>query len=204
MLFNLIYKDILLIKHHIIFIILLTIIIPVFFSSTSELNGGFVFSLTSIFVVLSIYQDVSIEEEKYPNATMLLCSLPIGRELLVLARYLLAIFAYIYCSIICFLVTAIMKKNISDNYSLISLSVFLLFLILGIGIPLQFRFGYGIVKYVFSIACVSIPFILPHLTLINVNMNRTTIVNIVIVTISCIIYYISYLISCRIIKKKEF
>ncbi len=205
MVIKLILKDLLLIKHHIIFLILLAISIPAFFSNTTGLNDEFIFTLTVIFTVLSIYQDVSIEEEKYSNATLLLCTLPISRKHIVLSRYLLAFFSYIICIIICSLVTLFLRKNIYLNFNLISQNLFYLLLMLSIFIPIQYSFGYSIVKYIFSITCVSTPFLISYLSRFNIQGDWSSIwVNLMIFIVSFVIYYISYIISCFIFNKRDF
>jgi ABC-2 type transport system permease protein len=205
MVIRLILKDLLLIKHHIIFLILLATIIPALFSNTAGLNDEFIFTLTVIITVLSTYQDISIEEEKYPNATLLLCTLPISRKLIVLAKYLLAFFSYIICIIICISVTLLLRKSIYLNFNLISQNLFYLLLVLSICIPLQYCFGHSIVKYIFSITCVSTPFLISYLSRFNIRGDWSLIwVNLMIFIVSFVIYYISYIISCLIFNKKDF
>ena len=205
MVIKLLQKDLLLIKHHIIFLILLATIIPAFFSNTAGINYDFIFTITVIITVLSAYQDISIEEEKFPNATMLLCTLPISRELMVLAKYLFAFFSYIVCIIIYFLVSVSLKKNIYLNFNMISQNLFFLLMVLSICIPLQYRFGHSVVKYIFSITCVSTPFLISYLSRTNIHGGGSSIwFDLVVFIFSFVIYYISYLVSCVIFIKRDF
>lgn len=204
MVIKLLQKDILLIKRHIVFLILLATIIPVFFSNADELNYNFVFILTTIITILSAYQDISIEEEKYPNATMLLCTLPISRELMVFAKYLLVFFLYVVCIFVYLLVCILLGKDIYFNFNIISQNLLILLLILGLCIPLQYRFGHSVVKYVFSIICVSMPFLVSFLSKANLNSNGPSIwFDLIIFIFSFVIYIISFKVSCFIFNKRD-
>lgn len=206
MIFHLIKKDLLLIRHHIVFLLLVTIGIPLFFVSRGDSRiNSFIFLLMIIFVELSIYQDVSIEEEKYPNATMLLCSLPISRKQLVLARYLLSFFIFLICTILCMLTCWLSGMEMLVTISSVSDAWLSVLTILGICIPLQYWYGYGVSKYVFSILCVSSPFAISALSnnkfMPDGSSPQSDIIKIIM---GILIYSFSYRVSCRIFSNIEF
>ena len=81
MIFNLIKKDILIVKKYVLIMFAATVLIPPFMLwRAPEYTGIFGFILSTIFCVLMLLQYVSLKEYQFPKAATLLCAAPVSRK----------------------------------------------------------------------------------------------------------------------------
>ena len=98
MIFNLIKKDILIVKKYVLIMFAAAVLIPPFMLwCAPEYTGIFDFILSTIFCVLMLLQYVSLKEYQFPKAATLLCAAPFSRKMMVhfLYGYLCCLLCYI-------------------------------------------------------------------------------------------------------------
>lgn len=161
MIFHLIKKDLFLAKKYLFITMALAIAIPLFFSwRAPSLLGFFSILMSVILVEVLLLGNILTEEEKYPNAEMLLCSSPYTRFSLVLEKYIL-VFVIFICCCIEYNSFALIFDNIASLYFkdiLIILIINTFFF--GIFMPLQYKLGIQGTKLILSVGAFAIPLLL--------------------------------------------
>lgn len=218
MLFHIIKKDFLLIKKYILFMFIVSVGIPIFVymrigERLGALSSVIAFLMQLIFTQFLMNNSLSLVETKYEKAQALLCVTPYTRGLLVKGKYAFNLILFAYCLVVFIIVTLFFPEIIKD-VSIVTISFIFLFMtiLIGLKIPLEFKFGYEKIKYIFLGAMIVTPYILPTVfKFISKNNNainniRSTppIIQAVIISIfALILFLISFIISQKIYDKKE-
>ena len=164
MLMQLIRKDLLIAKRYVIvmiaFIVLAQVLPMIFSAQSAAQNGSFLIGL--IFGQLIFFTTLSQLDGRYPKATALLCSAPYTRNDFVKARYVLLLLLFVFCYVVNIIVTLILGSIplISPIFLLAALLVDVI--IFGIYIPLELRYGYTKVRFIYIAVILVIAF-LPQL-----------------------------------------
>lgn len=101
MLFNLIKKDILIVKKYVLIMLVAAVLIPPFMLwRAPEYTGVLGFMLSVILCIFMLLQYVSLKEYQFPKAATLLCATPFSRNMIVLSKYIFCIANFVACCII--------------------------------------------------------------------------------------------------------
>lgn len=218
MLFSLVKKDLVLSKKYLIFIVLFTIIAPIFiYSKAGELNfKGLEFFSFFITVLLSeymLFNTVSMMEYKYGGA-ILLCTTPYTRSSLVKSKYLFILAIFILVYVVYTITTFISPIKINNiNIFELGLSLLIILILFGIMIPIQYKFGYEKTRYLSFGFIFIFPFIMPsilttdmfkNIDLKFIYMLPEIIKNLSMYIIALLIGFISMKFSLTIYSKKDF
>ncbi|MDF2922174.1 MAG: transporter permease [Paenibacillaceae bacterium] len=165
MLFHLMKKDLLLVKNHLPVLLVFSVLAPLFISAKLPFeSGGFLPLFTTvIFVEYLIYTSVAVIEEKTGGA-VLLTAAPYTRAMLIKAKYLLiaAIFAAV---LLIYGLMSVAAPTVLEPLGASACGWTLALVALGFGvlIPIQYRFGYERMKYIFMFPVFLTPFVAPAL-----------------------------------------
>ncbi len=143
----LIKKDLLLIRKHVALLVLLNVLGPFILTLSTMFTGigGFfvVVSATAYVVVVAMGE----KEAQYPRAASLLCVAPYSRRLMVLSKYVVVFMGYGF-SCAAFWILSLIRPQTGGMTPGMAVMGFLgLALVVGIYLPLQFRFGYERARY---------------------------------------------------------
>jgi len=200
-------------KKYLVLMILLAFGIPLFLIWQAPSIMGFpAFLITVVFTVYIPLQSVSLAETKYPKTTALLCSTPYTRGAIVNARYVFFLILFIFCWFAYVILSFIVPKM--DIISILDVIItFLIFsIVLGIYIPLQYKFGFEKMKYVLMILLFATTFLMPSivkmLTHANINLDIFTSLSspvryAALITVIFIVILMSLSASIRTFQKKE-
>ena len=164
MLMQLIRKDLLLAKKYLIVMIAFIVaaqFLPMIFAGESvSQNASFLIGL--VLGQLIFFTTLSQLDGRYTKATALLCSAPYTRDTFVKARYVLLLFLFVFSLIVNIIVTLVLGSipHISPSFLLLTLLVDVI--IFGIYIPLEIRYGYTKVRFIYMAIILVIAF-LPQL-----------------------------------------
>lgn len=161
MLFHLIKKDLLLMKKYILFMLALTIILPLFVVWRLPSYASFAgFILCSVYVEFMFFMLLCQKEAVYPKAEAVLCISPYKRESLVHGKYTLFVLIFIYCFII-YELEAVIFPVLCTPFSYLSLIFLINALFFSIYIPFQYKFGFERCKFGFMIILLATSFLFP-------------------------------------------
>ena len=142
MIFNLIKKDILIVKKYVLIMFAAAVLIPPFMLwRAPEYTGILGFMLSVIFCVLMLLQYVSLKEYQFPKAATLLCATPFSRKMMVLSKYIFCIAVYIACCVIYAIETLLIPALGTVNVTMFFLMLFVTSLFIGVYLPLQYKIG---------------------------------------------------------------
>lgn len=153
LLFQLVKKDLLLIKRYIVVTLLLLIVIPVFIIRTApSLPSVLVFLYMVVLGELMLLQALSQTEAKSPKTVALLCAAPYSRNTVVQAKYVFFLLIFAYCYIAYTLVALVMNAGaLLDGFS-VFVVLFCNITICAIYLPVEFKYGLVKTKFIFIIA----------------------------------------------------
>mgnify|MGYP001623009220 CR=1 FL=1 len=166
MLLQLIKKDILLTWKYLLLMGALCCFYPFFVhhqisGAAAAFAGTLAFILMTFFSILFALLQAFQKEAMYPKASAYLCALPYRRRDLVLAKYIYFLGVYLGCCLIYWLETLILPDlggfGLSEAVPIFAA----VSLLLGLYLPVQYRFGYEFTKYFFMFAILGISFLLP-------------------------------------------
>lgn len=149
MLFNLVKKDFLITKKHILLLFLIGIIIPPAFQWQLSENAGFLaFTFSALFFIDLPLTYNSMKEYKCSKAATLLCAAPYSRRQIVISKYIFGTIMYLACCVLFLVQTLYLKKLGGFHIKLAILMFFVFALFQGIYIPVQFKIGYEMARNV--------------------------------------------------------
>lgn len=153
MMFQLVKKDLLLIKRYVVATLLLLVAIPVLIVRTApSLPGVLVFLYMVVLGELMLIQALSQTEAKSPKAIALLCAAPYSRNTVVQAKYVFFLLVFAYCYVAYTLVILAMKTGaLLDGFS-VSLVLLCSITIYAIYLPVELKYGLIKSKFIFIIA----------------------------------------------------
>ncbi|WP_146552688.1 ABC-2 transporter permease [Rummeliibacillus sp. SL167] len=163
MLINLVFKDFLLVKKHLLFLFLFTIFLPIYVTSQLNVpNKGFIVFFTLVIMLeYGLYSQVSKIEDSSKGAAFI-CATPYTRKSFVESKYLFLLIVFMFVVVIqmitSFLVPAVADGITISNIGGTFLAVSITFSIL---IPLQFKFGFDNIKIILYSFIILTPFIFP-------------------------------------------
>lgn len=212
--FNLLKKDFIIIKDFWLFLIIFSILGPIFINyQTRGFDSSFIsFIITILFLEFILYGSVSRLEEKN-KGSILLTTMPYSRSDVVKSKYLFigSIFIITYVLyILAALITPIEMNFLSINSILISFLVISIFF--GVYIPIQYKYGTEKTKYISSCFVLISPLSLPaivkwiqskHIHLNIINRVPNMVKYIILIILSLAILVISIKISINIYSKKD-
>lgn len=149
-LFQLLRKDVLLVRKLAIVTMILLIILTIFITRTAPILAGRpMFLYITVIAELMLFQAISQTEAKSPRAVALLCAAPYSRKTIVQAKYALFLVVFAYCYLVYSLVNLVLDpKNLLDISSV--LFVLLINVIIqAIYLPIEFRYGLVKAKFIF-------------------------------------------------------
>lgn len=219
MIFQLIRKDLLLIRKYVLFMVIFSAIAPSLLLWNMDVETRFfdfygiiVFFLVLFVIVLFLSNSVSLIEETYKKGCAYLCTTPYGRDQMVLSKY---VFSYLifagYCLIYGLTHLVLPKYTISLTFEKIAISFFVISVFRCILIPLEYKFGYEKAKYIITMLIIGMPFVTSMIFgSIDITkrdfsgiMDMNTIWRGVLIVTLLIINAVSMSLSCWIFKKKE-
>ncbi|MGF9916750.1 ABC-2 transporter permease [Paenibacillus ehimensis] len=165
MLFHLVKKDFLLAKKYWIFMLLAATVLPVFMhTKLNFIAGEFLpFFLSTLYISFLLFSTVSMTDYKYKGSTFL-CATPFTRKTIVISTYCFIIAIFIGCCCLYTLVALISPWKVGLlDLSDVGRTFFLISIIFGVMIPVQYRFGYEKSRYIFFFLIFLAPFVLPNL-----------------------------------------
>jgi len=164
MLIHLVKKDFLLVKKYWIVMLIAAIVLPIFIQTKLISGEKFLsFFLSMLYIAFLMFSTVSIMEDKYKGAA-LLCATPFTRNALVKSKYLFILSLFIGCYILYTLAAVFspFKIGMLSLYD-IGRTFFIITVIFGVIIPVQYRFGYEKSRYILFIITFLTPFVLPNI-----------------------------------------
>ncbi|MGP7815779.1 ABC-2 transporter permease [Niallia sp. 01092] len=166
MLFNLVKKDFILVKKYLIFMLVFSIVAPIFIYSKFDVSNGssISFFITVFYVEFILFSSVSMIETKYKGAA-LLCTTPYTRSGVVKAKYLFILVIFLGCYLLYQLAVLFGASRGLTTLSIFSTGISLLIItvLFGILIPVQIKLGYIKTKNISMFIVFITPFVLPHL-----------------------------------------
>ncbi len=214
MLFSLVKKDFILGKNYLLILLVFAIVGPIYMTTAIKFSsGGFMnFFPTALLIEFMLIGTVSMAEDKYKGAT-LLCTTPYTRNSLVKARYIFILIIF-FCNYIIYTITAFIAPIGIPKLNVFTFGISLLFLIVffGIGMTIEYKFGYEKTKYVSMCVIMLIFFVVPSIAkwLISNNIGfkisipfSTIIQNLFPYVLALVIGVISMNLSIRIYSKKN-
>lgn len=213
MLLQLVKKDFLIVKKNILFMMLLTVAVPLFVAwRLPEIAGAISFIYTVVFTELIICQAVSSEESKYPKAAALLCSVPYKRSAIVIAKYIFFLLLFAYCWIV-YTLMALFVPGVGAIDLTVVLAVLLAGMIVyGIYLPLYFKYGAEKTRFFFMVCIFIMAFGLPviynYLSGLKIDFSIVTSIPGPVLNFAMVIMFVAALgvsmaASVRIYSKKE-
>lgn len=163
MLFKLLKKDFLIVKKYVFIMSAAVVIIPLFMLwQAPEHPWGEGFALAIIFPVYMLLQYLSLKEYQFPKAATLLCSMPFSRKMMVLSKYIFCVLMYVICCIIYGLVNLFIPSLGEISLEIYALVFFVLSVVIGIYLPVHYKFGYEKAKIVYFIVIVTSPVLIAY------------------------------------------
>lgn len=150
MLFQLIKKDIKIVKGYFVGVIAIAIGLPLLLAYRQPQMAGLT-SLMMAVLISSVAFNLALSEKEnqYPKATALLSSTPYMRTKVIYAKYLLYLIIYIICCVTSFIEMYFVPQLIVNDYLKVAAIVFLIQAVgMGIFLPIQYKFGYEKTKFV--------------------------------------------------------
>lgn len=219
MIYNLVRKDILIVRKYIYFMITFSLVAPPFLlwnmqppESMVNFYASMIFFLVLFVTVLFLSNSVSLVDEKYQKGCAYLCTTPYSRKQIVVSKYLFSYLVFIGYCLIYKLSNMIIPKYTADlSIELIAISFFVISLFRCILIPLEFKFGYEKAKYIITFLIIGTPFLVSMLSekfsFIKLDTSYLMeIKNIIIIAVFVavlLINILSVLISCHIFERKD-
>lgn len=167
--FHIVKKDFLLVKKYVPFMFLVSIIIPLFICSRlgehfGNLTGYIAFSMQVVFTQILLDNSVSLVEVKNRKAQSLLCATPYTRSLLVAEKYVFNLILFAYCTTVYIVLTLVLPSMMGQlSIKIIGFVFLLVTIIFSLKIPLEYKFGYDKIKYIFFGIMISLPYIFPFI-----------------------------------------
>ena len=212
--FNLLKKDFMIIKNFWPFLIIFSILGPIFINyQTRGFDSSFIsFIITIIFLEFILYGSVSRLEEK-DKGCILLTTMPYSRSDIVKSKYLFVVSIFIIAYVLYILAALIMPIEMSLlSINSILISFLVISICFGIYIPIQYKYGTEKTKYISSclvlISPLSLPSIVKWIQSENIDLdiiNRVpdVVKYIIIVFLSLSILTLSTKVSVNIYSKKD-
>lgn len=150
MLFQLIKKDIKIVKGYSAGVVAIAIGLPLLLAYKQPQIAGLI-SLMMAVLISSVAFNLALSEKEnqYPKATALLSSTPYMRTKVVYAKYLLYFIIYIICCLASFVEMCFVPQLVVSDCLKAASIVFLIQAIgMGIFLPIQYKFGYEKTKFV--------------------------------------------------------
>ena len=219
MIYNMVKKDFILVKKYLALILVFAILGPIFIINQEGLVGGtFIsFFITAWFIQYMLFNAISMYEDKY-KGSLHLCTTPYTRRSLVRGKYMFVIITFIMSTLIYVGVASLEGVkipfiNMAINLPMITvkdlgISCLIISTLLGIFIPLQYKFGYEKTKYIAWIVTFLSPILLPLILKIlasnNIDLQMNSIyLDIVLFLLAFIFGILSMYISTYIYSKKD-
>lgn len=157
MMVSLIKKDFLLAKKAIVRALLISlIIIPFLIASDGDNSfrnirfGIFIFLYFVILMMMTWLSQVSVEEEKNPNAAALLCAAPYSRKNFIIAKYLCYLILFAGCTVLYFIIPALYQGLNFLNATELLLIFLLGTIIYGIYTTVAIKDGIAKARYILT------------------------------------------------------
>ncbi len=143
---SLVKKDLLLIRRYIWLLLAFDIVIPVSFSNTPYVGPLGFFIITSVTSYIILITS-GTKEMQYPKAASLLCAAPYSRRQMVLSKYVIVFAAYVFCCLVFEAESLIWPRIGGLSVRQAAQGFLILALVVGISMPLQFRYGFEKIRY---------------------------------------------------------
>ncbi|GIP34904.1 ABC-2 transporter permease [Paenibacillus sp. J2TS4] len=165
MIFNLVKKDLLLVKKYLLFMLVFSVIAPMFIMVKIGSSGGGLlgFFVTALFIEFILLNTLSSLEDKYKGAAFLSAT-PYTRKTLVKARYLFFLIIF-GCVCVIYTITSLVSPVPLEMLNLFTAGLCLLFITayFGILLPIQYKYGYEKTRYISFFLVFLTPFVGPFL-----------------------------------------
>lgn len=212
--FTLLQKDVLIIKKYVLLMLGVAAVIPPFIawqmSHVPQFSGTIGFVLAVIYTELLLFQYLGIKEAQYPKAETLLCAIPYPRSFFVLSKYLFFIMIYLLCCIIYAVESMLLPGMDGFRCETLVLTFLAMSVMLGIYLPVHYRFGYEKTKFFTIIVIIASPYLFPQALRLYSNMNLQPVINLPVAAVcggtlllSILLLALSALISIRFFEHKE-
>lgn len=149
LLFNLVWKDFVLAKKHLLLMLVLAVAFPIFIQvKITIMDASFLsFFITALYVQFMLFNTVSMQEDKFKGSNYLSAT-PYTRKALVTSKYIFLIVLFLSSTIV-YMITSIAVPTIVPipSISIIGKAFLVITVYYGIYIPIQYQFGYDKTKY---------------------------------------------------------
>lgn len=160
---HLIRKDFLLVKKYWLVMLVCAFGIPLFIQTRTNLPGAnfMGFFLSTVYIQYILFNFVSLNESKY-KGTVLLCALPYTRKAVVVSKYAFLGVIFLASWLVNVLLAAALPGIVHfPGFFTAGMTGFIVSILFGILIPIQYRFGYEKSRFMFAMTVFTLPFILP-------------------------------------------
>ena len=148
----LIKKDLLLIRRYVVLLIVLNLSVPFIMTMNTSFVGPMGFFITVSATAYLVLIATGAKEMQYPRAASLLCAAPYSRRMMVLSKYVVIFLPYGF-SCAAFWGMSLLKPQIGGmTLGMAIMGFLILAVVVGIYMPLQFRFGYEKARYLIMAA----------------------------------------------------
>lgn len=208
--YNLIKKDLLIIKKYIPIIIGISIALPLALSfnipqHASQISYGLMLVYTNFNLFVTIMQ----KEEQYKKASSLVASLPYSRKEMVCSRYVLFVLVSVMCFLIYWIETIIIPRLYMPEPQIFFIFFAINSLIYSVYMPVYYKIGFDKMKIIYIAVLMISPMIFPKLiSPNNVNMSFMNSGSLMFVCgmlliVGIGVLYASMILSVEIFKSKE-
>lgn len=212
MLFNLIKKDIMIVKGYFFVVIAVAVGIPLLIAYRQPWMGGLVGLSMSVMVAsISFNLAVSEKENQYPKATAFLSSTPYVKNKIVFAKYTTYIIVWLICCIAFFIEMHFVPEIFIDDFAQAAAAVFVIQSIcMGIFLPIQYKFGYEKTKLMCLLLLFFAPFALSVTESLEISVNIRSIfdsipvfLTLIFFTFGILAWFVSFVVSEKIFNLKD-
>lgn len=210
---QLIKKDFLLARTHILIAMGLSVLIPlIVMVNVPIVTGAVAFIYTVVFATLLSLQSVASVEAKFPKAVALLCASPYSRNSFVMAKYACFYLLFAYCYVVYALLGLFFPTIEAINLSVVLAVLMFGTIIYSVYLPVYFKLGFERTKFFFLIVVLIIAYGMPMLINLSGNLNLyffkffllpAAILNSMMLITSIVVFAVSMNLSMRIFSKKE-
>lgn len=212
MLFNLIRKDIMIVKGYFFVVIAVAVGIPLLIAWRQPWMGGLAgLSMSVLIASVSFNLAVSEKENKYPKATAFLSSTPYMKNKIVFAKYTIYIMIWLVCCIASFIEMHFIPEIAIDDFAQAAAMVFLIQSIcMGIFLPIQYEFGYEKTKLVCLFLVFFAPFAVTATENLEISINirsffdsTPVFLTLIFFAFGILAWFVSFMISGKIFNMKD-
>lgn len=203
MIFNLIKKDIIVIKKYILLLLIFSTATPILYSIFSvDISNKLIYTVVCIYTSAMTLQYLSLNEYKYTKANKILLVTSYKKRDIIISKYIV-LFLMSVISTLIYVTESIFYNSLEKlRFEDITITFSIILLFISITIPFEYKYGYEKTKYIFMIIILIVPIALGYIgkyvgEMSNFISSKVLINIIPILIIVIIITFISIFISIK-------